>query len=455
MGPVTVRAGLTRQLAEFATSTDLEFASSVLDPARVSLVDTVGVAFAAAGEGAVAALRRSLGARLPAGLCGVLTTGERTDAATAALLNGTAAHALDYDDVNDLTLGHPSAVLWPAVLSVGREIGATGRQMLEAYAVGLNCQLIVAANIDVETHYDRGWHSTATIGVLGAVAAVARLRGLDELRVRHALGIAASLAGGSRQNFGTMTKPLHAGIAARNAVFAAGLAQHDFTADPDQLDGPLGFLHMFDGRRADRDDAPVDRWLVEQYGLNVKRFPSCYCTHGIAECALSLQAEHALTPQDVKAVRITVQPGALAPLIHHRPTDATQARFSAEYVCAAALADGELALGSFTDEQVARPHVKQLIELIDVKESSRPPNGPERWTYAYAIVSVETKSGTVWSRRVDDCAGHFTKPLSEADMRRKFDECVAASGLTRVPGTAFDQLWHFDTLEQLGDVAFV
>src|SRR5713226_7787924 len=178
-------------------------------------------------------------------------------------------------------------------------------------------------------------------GVLAAAAGAGRLLGLDEARMRNALGIAASMASGSRQNFGTMTKPLHAGLAARDAVIAAQLAANGFTADQEQLEGPLGFFNQYgsnpDLTIVERSLAQPDVLLTQ--GVSVKKYPCCYETHRSADAALGLYAR-GVRGADVQAVRVNVQPGGLQAIIHHTPTTGLQGKFSDEYVVAACLLDG-------------------------------------------------------------------------------------------------------------------
>jgi len=234
-------APVTQLVARFACDHDLSQAPTlVFERAIRAVLDTIGVAIAARLELSFTILARTIGHGSCTGDATVLATRTRTQPAQAAFLNGTAGHALDFDDVADEIKGHPSVVLVPALLAVAEANGSSGRELLEAYVVGFEVGCAIARGLPVERHYRQGWHATATIGVIAAACAAGRLLRLDEVRMRHALGIASSMASGSRQNFGTMTKPLHAGMAARDAVIAAQLAATGFTADPEQLEGPLG-----------------------------------------------------------------------------------------------------------------------------------------------------------------------------------------------------------------------
>ncbi|MGH3355416.1 MAG: MmgE/PrpD family protein, partial [Nocardioidaceae bacterium] len=301
---------------------------------------------------------------------------------------------------------------------------------------GLTTARAVALALDVSRHYALGWHSTATIGALAAAAAASRLRRLPRLEVRHALGVAGSLAAGSRQNFGTMTKPLHAGTAAANGVFAASLAAAGFTADPQQLERPLGFLALHGGRVDER--RPADGLAaadpeLNRAALNVKLHPCCYYIHPAADAALALAAGGP-SADDVDSVTVTLQPDALAPLIHHRPQTGLQGKFSLEYAMAACLLDRRLSLSTFTDEQVCRPDAQRLIPRVHGETADTPPSGPSRWDGSFAVVTVRTLDGRELTQRVDRARGHAERPLTEQELRDKFADCVGFGGFSDTDG---------------------
>jgi 2-methylcitrate dehydratase PrpD len=441
-------AGLTQTLAEYVGKADLSaLPDEVLETTRRAMVDTVGVTIAARRDPGFQTLRQTLQAELPTGRSTVLATGERTSAAMAALLNGAAGHALDFDDVTDQIYGHPSVVLVPTVLAVAEAEGAGGRDAVEAYVLGFQVDCAVAAGSDVREHYQHGWHSTATIGVLGATAAAARLMHLDNEATRHALGIAASTASGSRQNFGSMTKPLHPGLAARDAVLAASLARNGFTADPDQLEGPLGYFAMYTGG-VDASavvGALEGPWALIREGLNVKKYACCYNTHRTADAILGLTREEDLEPGNVANIRLTLEPGGFDPLIHRRPVTGLQGKFSPEYVLAAAVLDGRITLASFLDEAVQRPEISRLVPLVSRHESATPPFGAPAWEFAYAAVEVECTSGQTFRRRVDVPRGDARDPVQRTDLEAKFRDCVRFSEATWDPADLLEELWHIDS----------
>jgi 2-methylcitrate dehydratase PrpD len=425
---VETRTAATEAVARFMCAHDLSHAPSELfDRATWAIIDTVGVAIAGRREASFRVLAETLADSH--GDATVFPTRARTSAAQAALLNGTAGHALDYDDVADEITGHPSVVLVSALLALAEANGNTGREVLEAFVVGFEVDCAIASALPVAPHYTRGWHATATIGTLGGATAAGRLLHLDETRMRNALGIAASMASGSRQNFGTMTKPLHAGLAARDAVLSAQLAASGFTADQNQLEGPLGFFQMYG---SDSDPSAVNSVLegpgvLLTHGLNVKKYPCCYGTHRAADATLALR-DTGIRAAEVRSVSITLQPGGQQAIIHHRPQTGLQGKFSCEYVVAACLLDGRVGLSTFTDQAVGRSEAQDLLQRVSLREDASPPFGPSTFNHAYAAVEVTLQNGSVVRERCDIARGDARAPLRPDEQEAKFRDCLDYSG---------------------------
>ena len=438
---------LTETLATLATGWVHPDREAAWDLAERALVDTVAVALAASSDPTVTIALAALGATASSGPSTVLTGGQPADPRQAALLGGLAAHALDFDDVDDAMIGHPSAVLVPAVLAVAEEHDLPGKALLDAYWAGLAVCRALAGALGIDGHYGQGWHSTATVGTVASAAAVARLRGLSLGQTQHALGIAGSLAAGSRQNFGTMTKPLHAGTAASNGVLAATLAAAGFTADQDQLERPLGFLALHHGGP---NPSLPDATALATPRLNVKLYPCCYYIHSAADALRDLHHE-GLSAPDVDSIRVTVQPAGSGPLIHHRPTTGLQGKFSMEYASAAVLLDGDLRLPTFTDEHVNRPRAQDLLRRVTLEEAEVPPLGPRDWDTGYAVVQVTGRDGGVRERRVDRPRGHATRPVDEAELRAKFEDALTFAELAS-GDRLYEGLRHLRALTSVRDL---
>jgi 2-methylcitrate dehydratase PrpD len=235
------------------------------------------------------------------------------------------------------------------------------------------------------------------------------------------------MAAGSRQNFGTAAKPVHAGLAARNALSAADLAAAGVSADERALEGPYGFLALF-GETPDASAAYetlTGDWLLGAHSLNRKRYPCCYGAQRTAEAAVTLAQATDVAGEDIERVDLTVEPEATLPLVHPCPRRGAEARFSAQYVVAAALLDGEIGLGSFTDEAVARPEARSLMARVTLSEAAEPPFGAApSTTGGYAALEVRTTGGDVHRARTDDPLGHATRPLDDPALDAKFHDCA-------------------------------
>src|SRR3954454_20470987 len=265
--------------------------------AKTAILDTVGVTLAGAAEPCTQIVARVLAAGTGAGSgeCLIFGTDRRAAPLDAALINGTAAHALDFDDVSNSMGEHPSEPIVPVLFTSGEILDSTGREFIAAYVAGFETETRIGRGVNLH-HYEKGWHPTATLGVFGAAAACCHLMGLDRAKTAQALAIAASLASGIKANFGTMTKPLHIGHTARNGLFAALLARDGFTANPGALEHRQGFLHVFNGAGNFNADAILADWgrpydLVSP-GIGIKQHPCCGSTHPAVDAMLALRAEY-------------------------------------------------------------------------------------------------------------------------------------------------------------------
>jgi 2-methylcitrate dehydratase PrpD len=440
---------ITRRLAEFVATThsnDIEPAAR--EQARRAILDTLGVMLAGSREDATritADMVREQGGAAEATAVG---HGFRVAASEAALVNGTSAHALDFDDVNMNMRGHPSVPLLPAVLALGEKLGSGGMEVIDAFVLGFEVECKLGKAIGGE-HYALGWHATATLGTLGSAAACARLLRLDADRTQTALGIAASVASGVRQNFGTMTKPLHAGWAARNGVTAATLAERGLTADAAALEGESGFLRAASGgaRLNSRGLARLgDPWDIVSPGIGVKRYPCCYATQRALDAALEIVAEGGPL-SDVERVEVTVSRGTLMPLQKALPNTGLTGKFSMEYCIAAALVDGRVGLSTFTDDAVSRPDMRKLMQRVVVREERRAATFP---IGGRAVVSVDTSGKINHTRVVETPKGDPQNPLSWDELCDKFRDCSAVV----LPGSAIDEaievIGALDEIENIG-----
>jgi len=424
----------TQGLATFVTGAR-DVPDAAIDAARAALTDTLGVALAGVGEPAAQTAARwvsDVGARAQATCWGHAFGSSPSDAAFA---NGVAAHALDFDDSHPSLRGHPSATLIPAALAVGEAAHASGADVLAAYALGLEVAGKLSRALG-HGHFIRGWHTTASIGTLASAAVAARLWKLDATALRRAWGIAASEMSGLVRNFGTMTKPLHAGNASRNGVTAAWLAREGYTADESIFDGKGGVLDTYGGGDGEAPEALADAlgrpWEILDPGVYVKRWPCCYSNHRAVGGLFQLIAGHGLNAADIREIAIGFLPGGDTALVSRDPQTGLEGKFSIEYVAAAVFADGALTLDTFTDAMVQRPQLRELMKKV--RRYRIADDKVYSGIAGYLDISVDTGRGR-YELRVDRVPGSPAWPLTAADRKAKFMDCAArALGEGRAAG---------------------
>ncbi|MFC1864201.1 MmgE/PrpD family protein [Chloroflexota bacterium] len=397
--------------------------------ARLGITDFTGVALVGSKEEQskiIVNYAQKMGGVPQASIIGA---GFKTSPYLAALVNGTVGHSLDYDDMAISLIGHPSVFLVPAILAIGESIGSSGQDMLTAYVVGYEITCHIARPI-LQSHYIQGWHSTATFGTLGAAASAAWLLKLNAHQVSEALGIAASLAGGLRQNFGTMTKPLHAGKAAASGIQAALLAQAGFTADTSIIEAPMGFAKVF-GHDEEVNWAEVIEKLGKTFlitsaeGLSIKPYPSCGFTHCAIDATLYIKEEHKFNATDIAEVELGVTPFDKQILIHHNPKTGLEGKFSLEYCVALALLSGEVRLKHLTDEAVAETQVKGLMKKMKWVEKYPMPVMGTPEGFGSKSITVKLKDGRQYCKEVTIAKGMPQNPLTPNEFNSKYRDCAS------------------------------
>jgi 2-methylcitrate dehydratase PrpD len=416
---------ITEKLARFVTATPIsDIPGDVLDRARDALTDTVGVALAGTLEPVGEIAMRwvvQTGARPQASVWGQTV---RTSPAEAAFANGICSHALDFDDSHPSLRGHPSATIAPAALAVAELVGSSGAEVLAAYAVALEIAGKLGKALG-HGHYLRGWHTTATVGAFSTTAAAARLWRLSPAQLRTAWALAASQMSGLVRNFGTMTKPFHAGEAARTGVTCAWMAKEGFTADAAIFDGEHNVLDTYAGKDGLPLAALVQQlaapWEISEPGIYVKRWPCCYCNHRPVGGLFELIREHGIEPTEVTAIEIGFPPGSDTALVSTDPHTGLEGKFSIEYVAAAAVLDGKLTLETFTDTMVRRPEVRAVMA-----KARRYRIADERvysGIVGYNDVAIETTRGR-FGTRVEKVPGSPAWPMTAHERTEKFMDCA-------------------------------
>lgn len=336
------------------------------EAARHCVLDFFGVALAGAREPLVGILIDALVKSEGASEAALIGRSERATRLTAALVNGAAGHALDFDDTHMRMTGHPTVPVLPALLALAESEAASGRALLTALVAGIELECRLGTLLG-QRHYEIGFHSTATLGTFGAAAACAHLLALDRERWLHALGIAGSEAAGLKSAFGTMTKPFHAGRAASAGLCAALLAARGFTAAQNVIEAKQGFAetHAADGLEAATLESLHGQFLVRD--TLFKYHAACYLTHAPIEAARGLRERHALDPQAVETVDLTVAPSLLAICNIAEPTTGLEGKFSLRATTAMALLGVDTAeLATYSDRRMADPALVRLRDRVRV-----------------------------------------------------------------------------------------
>ena len=408
------KPGLTRVLAERIAGIEFsKIPAEAVETVKRGIIDCVGVLFAGREEAVTSIVLASIP---PGDDATVLFGPRKARSADAALVNATAAHALDYDDTG--LDGHPSVVLVPTVFAEGERLRASGRDLITAYVAGYETWAELVGR-DTDKLHAKGWHPTAVFGVVAAAAAASRLARLSPEQTACALGIAASLAGGLVANFGSMTKPYQAGRAAQNGVTAARLAAAGMTASPDAIEHASGFLAAFSPHGKVRTDASLGEWNILRHGLNVKRYPVCYGIHRAIDAILDLQVAAA----DVESVEVRIGRLQARMLRHSAPQTALDAKFSAQFAMACALLRRRVGLAELTDDFVRSDVVQKLMQRVHVRTADEV--DPQEPIFApHDAVSIRLRSGTVVdSKPVSYARGHARNPIGLDELRAKFRDC--------------------------------
>jgi len=414
--------------------------------AKTALLDCLGVALAGSKEDCAKICGQIARQENANGEATVFGQGFKSSALQAAFANGTAAHALDYDHSFTL-MGQPTAPIIPAIVSLGDSLGASGRAVLEAYVCGFEVTAKLALSLKDST---QDWHAPGTLGSLGATVACAKLLQLNASEIAMALGMTASMASGVVANFGTMTKPLHVGLGARNGVLAAKLAQAGYTANAKGLEAGGGFFKTF-YLVAPPENGPLDE-LGQVYelidaGIKIKAYPCGGLTHTAIDAVLDMRAAHQIAPEAVESIEANVSQNTYNRIVFKIPQTALQGKFSMGYILSRALIDGKIGLDTFTDSAIRDRRVLELAEKVNMKldpalnasaEGSRP-----------AKVTIRLKDGKSFSRQVVFPKGSAEAPLSAGELEGKFVECARQAIKEPAIQRALESVQRWETLDDI------
>jgi 2-methylcitrate dehydratase PrpD len=424
----------TRTLLDFVAQTDAaDLPGDVLHESTRCLLDHLGLAIAGAEEPAARIARQqslALGGNEQALALG---TAQRLRVTDAALVNGIACHALDFDDTHVPTILHPTTPLYAAGTALAQYRGSRGIDMLAAHALGYELSAR-ASNALYPEHYDAGWHMTGTTGALASATVAIRLLGLAGVTATHCLSIAATQAAGHREQFGTMTKPFHAGHAAQSGVWAGLLAAGGFTGAPDPLQGRRGMFAVMSeaSSPADLVDGLGERWQIFDNG--VKPYACGVVIHPAIDAVRDLAVRRGLAADQIESIRLRVHPLVRELTGKTDPRTGLEGKFSVTFACAIALLEGAATEVQFSDEAVVRPNVRALMARIEVVPDTDVP-------HTQAGATAVTADGTEVQTWVDHARGTPGNRLTDDELREKFHSLV-------------DDVLGKDQAQQLADATF-
>ncbi|MBI2918013.1 MAG: MmgE/PrpD family protein [Chloroflexi bacterium] len=445
----------TASLAAFVSQIDYaQLPAEARDIARQALLDGIGVALAGSQEACAQIMASYVRDEAASPQATVLGLGMRASPELAALANGTLAHALDFDDFTPQFMSHTTVSLMPALLAVGEVRHISGQQAIAAYAAGYEVQ----ARVGLATgpgHYEMGWHSTSTLGALGATAAAGRVLGLSPQQMQHALGMAASGAGGLRQNFGTMTKPLHAGLAASHGVRCALLAARGFTGDQQILEAPFGFCKVLGAPGEPRPELLTQglggTFYLAESGVDIKPYPSCRETHRCLDAVLHLVHTHTFRPEDV--VEVECHTSAMIPhiVIHQHARTVLEGKFCMPFCMAVAIVDRAAGLDQFTDERLRDPRVQELMGKVHFHYTPEDKGRLEDLARPETVV-VRLHDGRAYSHTVSHALGSPTNPMPRDQLWAKYRLCASRTLPPAAVARSLDMLAHLEDVPDVADL---
>jgi len=458
-----IGTGLTKEVAEFVVRTGVaDLSPELVELGKKSILDGFGLALSGSVARSGELVRQHLNdLGLETGTATVIGAGRKVAPRFAAFANGVGIHADDYDDTQlavakDRVYGlltHPTAPALPAAFAMAEAKNVSGAEFMLAYHLGVEVECKIAEAINPR-HYQTGFHATATCGTFAAAAAASKLMGFDVATTQRALSIAGSQSAGLRENFGTMTKPFHAGRSSESGVAAAQFAGYGWTATDKILEAPRGFFSAAGGGYdpdaiAGKLGAP---WTFVSPGVSIKPHPSGSLTHpGMTEMARLIR-ENDIRPENVVRVRVGTNSNMPNALIHHRPKDELQAKFSMEFCMAILLLDRRAGLNEFTDAAVEREDVKRMIEKVDfVVDDEAEAAGYHLMT---TIIDIDLKDGRRISGRADFGKGSPAFPMSYDEVAGKFRENAEFAGMSRTRADEIvDLVRRLETLSSVDDLA--
>ena len=422
-------------IATFIATAPRSHPNAVLTHARRALVDTFGCMHLGANHPETLTVLQTVH-NWGNGTSRVFGHTKKLAAPWAALVNGTAAHAYDFDDWEDPGITHASAALLPSILAIADETAPLDT-ILDAWVIGIEVIMRIGEAVNM-THYELGWHTTNTLGAIGAAAACARLIGLNSDMARNAIALSTSMMGGFTSQFGTTAKPMHAGLAAKSGVISSALASNGATGQPGVFEKNAGFLNVMTKASPQDLAKAVEKlgkaYAMLEYGLHIKKFPSCGGTHLIIEACQIIRSNYDLATTNIERVETSISDIAFSILPYGIPKNRTEALFSVPWCAAFALLNDSVGVSSFELNALTRKDVHALASRVSVIQHSRSPGLAHHPSFP-DVVTVYLTDGQNLSHSIAYPIGSPTRPLSNSELKRKFLDCMEKGNKLRAQGS--------------------
>lgn len=430
------------------------FTAQAVYLAKRSILDTMGAMVMGSHTEAV---EMALSALPTMGKCTIIGRGEKVLDRDAAFINGISGHELELDDTSSSNLGHPTVAVIPSLLALGEERGCSGRVIAESFLIATEVECKIG-RICARRLHEKGWHASSITGVIGAAAGSAYLLGLDREKTRHAIGIAASMASGVRENFGTLTKSIHIGKTAEDGLRAAVLAQKGFTSSQLALEGKEGYIYEYTGLRdeystfADVLNSMGHDWDICAPGFTLKRYPSCSSTHRPVDAIVeTIDANH-IKAEELESITAGLSAAALRELVTPDPKDGEEAKFSIGFQVALHLTCRENMPAQYRTEVIQLPEIQNIIKRTRMYEEPRFNNLPSDMGVGPAFITITLKDGRTYTRERSFPVGHLTDPISDAGLRDKFMTCTVAVLGQEKADLLYDKLVHLEDAADIREI---
>lgn len=444
---------LSTQIAKFIMNPE-PFTENAVYLAKRSIIDTMGAMIAGAGTDAV---KMSVKMVEHDGPCSIIGSDISTSSRDAAFVNGISGHELELDDTSSSNLGHPTVAVLPSLLALAEERGCTGKRLIESFLIATEVECKIG-RICAKKLHERGWHCSSITGVIGAACGCAYLIRLSETKICNAIGIAASMAAGIRENFGTLTKSIHIGKTAEDGMRAALLAEEGFTSSLYALEGNEGYIFEYTGLRDDKGsfDKIIDSmgkdWDICSPGFTIKQHPSCSSTHRPLDAFLDIMNENSFTAGEIDKIDIWLGKSALRELVTPYPKDGEEAKFSVGFQIALYLSGMENAPYNYTESVIKKPEIQDIINKTFMHEEDKYNNLPSDMGVGPATVVVQLKNGHSLSETRNFPVGHLTDPISDDDLKKKYMGCTAEHLGYEKAVRLYDMLFSLETISDIKEI---